>query len=96
MENSILVQISIPELKGLISDTLRAELQNAQQFTSEVKEYLTVSEAANKLSLSKVTIYEYLNKGIFKKSKIGKRTLISVESINAAIKELETDVRNQS
>jgi excisionase family DNA binding protein len=94
MENLIVVQMSIQQLRGIITEAVKAEFQNSQKLTTDVKEFLTVSQAAKKLNLSKVTIYEYLKKGVFKKSKIGKRTLISVESINAAIMDVELPYNN--
>jgi excisionase family DNA binding protein len=54
--------------------------------TSFIKpEFISISEAATLLLVSKVTIHSWINKELFKAYKIGRRTLIEKSELLQAI-----------
>lgn len=52
------------------------------QILPEQKIFITVNEAANRLSCGITLVYEHINKGCYRSVKLGKKRLIDVESLN--------------
>ncbi|WP_075344545.1 helix-turn-helix domain-containing protein [Tenacibaculum agarivorans] len=54
------------------------------------KENVTVKEAAIRLNVSELTIRNYIKKGVIKASKIGRRIVINLESLDDTLKEVKS------
>lgn len=88
MENIILTQISITELKNLISEVLRTELKNLNdsQPEKETTELLTRIQAAKILNVSLPTLNDWTKKGIIKGYKINSRVRYKKSEVFEALK----------
>lgn len=54
------------------------------------KENVTVKEAAKRLNVSELTIRNYIKKGIIEASKIGRRIVINLESLENTLQEVKS------
>lgn len=83
MENVILTQLSVPEIRQLF----RQELENyfasntANSNQDEADQLLTIKQTAEILSLSVPTIYGLVSKGEIPHSKKGKRLYFSKQEL---------------
>lgn len=75
------------ELLDEVREIIRSEINLIQK--KESIEYITVKEAADLLRVAEVTIFDYFNRGVLKKRKIGRRTLILKRDILEAVKEIQ-------
>ena len=88
MENSIILQnVSPEELKNLIKQAIRAELDNHPK--KENIKYLSREETAKLLKISLPTLHFYTKKGIIKSHRIGSRVLFLESDIQTAVKEIK-------
>lgn len=88
MENIILTQISIAELKNLISEVLRTELKNLNdsQPEKETTELITRLQTAKILNVSLPTLNDWTKKGIIKGYRIGSRVRYKKNEVFEALK----------
>jgi excisionase family DNA binding protein len=56
-----------------------------QEINNTLPEFLTITEAAQLLRVSKVTIHSWINTKVIKAYKIGRRTLLVKSKVFAAI-----------
>lgn len=89
MKKAILLTLSKSEMKDILREVLREERNEQNSTKSGVEEHLTVKETAKTLKVTEQTIYEHIRKGTLVKKKFGNKTLITVESINKALKQYE-------
>lgn len=87
---SEVVQLSMPQLKAIINMAVATAVKAA---TSENKKRLvkttcTVNEARAALSVSRTKLYELINGGHLDVRKVGKRTLITIDSIDNYLNKL--------
>lgn len=61
-----------------------------QKHIIDKKEYWTIAETASVLKVSKVTIHDYVNRGILKKYRIGSRILFKSAEVLASIQSIDT------
>ena len=54
------------------------------------KENVTVKEAAERLNVSELTIRNYIKRGTIEASKIGRRIVINLESLNNTLEEVKS------
>lgn len=88
MENIILTQISIAELKNFISDAVKTGLQNLSnsQPEKETTELLTRLQTAKILNVSLPTLNDWTKKGIIKGYKINSRVRYKKSEVFEALK----------
>jgi len=91
MENIILTQISITELKNLISEVLKTELQqfSNSQPEKETTELITRIKAAKILNVSLVTLNSWTKKGIIKGYHVGTRVRYKKNEVFEALKQID-------
>ena len=89
MENKIiLTQIPLDELKIIISDCLRDELNKANELppTTTSDELIKVEDAVKLFKVSKVTLYKWRVKGILPFHRISSRIYFKKVEVMAALK----------
>ncbi|RED48799.1 helix-turn-helix domain-containing protein [Seonamhaeicola aphaedonensis] len=90
MEKSILLHNITPnELKDLIIADLKIELEKILNRVNEQENY-SVDEVSKLLDCSKLTVYNYIKKGVLPASKIGRRHIIKKSDLDASIKEVKS------
>ena len=92
MENKktiLLYNITPEELKELIIDGLKIEIEAILNNTNEPKNY-SVQEVAKLLRCSKLTIYNYIKKGWLPASKIGRNYIIKKLDFDNALKDVKS------
>lgn len=62
-EKQVFTNITIDELRRLISDVVSKELRKYKPTANEDVEFIKVDEACALLSISKPTIYKYMREG---------------------------------
>lgn len=86
--------ITTPEfLEHLIKGTVTSVLKDfyiAQAAEKSKKKRYTIKEAAAEANVSMLTIRNYIARGHLKAQKIGRRILISSESLEEAMKEVKS------
>lgn len=89
-------QISPSELKQLLHEVIRAELQGINRAPPiEVKEILSLKEAADLLGISKQTLTNHTKKGLIKARRFGglkKYRRSEIEKFIAGIPEIKVSV----
>lgn len=65
-EKQIFTNLSIDELKGILSDVVSEQLRNFQPNTERDTELIKADEACELLSISKPTLYKYMREGRIK------------------------------
>ncbi len=73
------VSTRMSSLENLINKKLNPE-----------KENVTVKEAAERLNVSELTIRNYIKRGTIEASKIGRRIVINLESLNNTLEEVKS------
>jgi len=92
MENLILSQIPITDLKNIISEAVKTELQNLSnsQPPKEETEFLTRHETAKILNVSLPTLNEWTKQGIIIGYRIASRVRYKKNEITDAVKQIST------
>lgn len=83
-------QISISELKTLISDVLQSNEVKQDQTTKEDTKYITRQETAEILRISLPTLNEYTKKGILSGYRLGSRVRYKSNEVENALKRIQT------
>ncbi|MDF2453991.1 MAG: Helix-turn-helix domain [Bacteroidota bacterium] len=88
MENNIiLTQIHLDELKTIISNCLRDELNKGKEIeTSSSDQLIKVDDAVKLFKVSKVTLYKWRVKGILPFHRISSRIYFKKDEIMSALK----------
>lgn len=91
MENLIFSQIPITELKNIISETVRGEMQRicTPQPQPET-EFITRNETAQILGISLPTLNDWTKQGLIVGYRIGTRVRYKKGEILDAVKQIET------
>tara|TARA_R110002050_G_scaffold4573_2_gene22142 strand:+ start:49562 stop:49846 length:285 start_codon:yes stop_codon:yes gene_type:complete len=89
MDTILLHGITIEELKAVISDVVRTELERSLNQSKESQNY-NVEQAAKLLLCSKLTVYNYIKKGFLPASKIGRNYIIKKADMDNALKEVKS------
>jgi hypothetical protein len=91
MENIILSPIPISELQSIISETVRAEMQQiCTATTSPETEFITRQETAKILDISLPTLNEWTKQGIVIGYRINTRVRYKKGEILDAVKQIQT------
>lgn len=84
----IIDQLSVDELKKIITETIKESLPKAEP--QQIKEkHLTRQETAKELRISLVTLNEYSKKGILQSYQVGGRVLYKQSEVEAALKSVK-------
>ncbi len=89
MDRIILTEQTKESLVNEITESVLAgmvQLLEKREQTIEDKENWTISETADYLKVSKVTIHSYVRQGLLKKHKLGSKTLFKKSEVMASIK----------
>ncbi|GAB3341885.1 hypothetical protein GCM10027299_56220 [Larkinella ripae] len=94
MENIVLTQLSIPEVRQLF----RQELENfftarppaPPNSAASTEDLYTRQRTAKKLKISLPTLDDYTRRGIIKGYRVGRRVLYRPDDVEAALKEINT------
>lgn len=81
------------KLESLIDSSVSKAVTNVyfqKEKEKERKKYYTIKEASNELRVSILTIRNYIDKGYLNSKKLGKRVLISSDSIDTALQEVKS------
>lgn len=83
------IQISPEELSNLIKEGIKPELEELIRETSgrsiTQKEFLSRQETASLFGISKVTLHDWINKGILHPYKMGNRTYFLYSELEAKL-----------
>lgn len=91
MENLIFSQIPINELKNIISETVRDEMQKFNVPTPQPEtEFITRNETAQILGISLVTMNDWTKRGLIIGYRIGTRLRYKKGEILEAVKQIQT------
>ena len=92
MENIILSQIPISDLKDFISEAVKTGLQNLSnsQPEKETTELVTRLQTAKILNVSLPTLNDWTKKGIIKGYRIGSRVRYKKNEVFEALKQVHT------
>jgi predicted DNA-binding transcriptional regulator AlpA len=93
-QNIILQQLSVPELKEIISETIRDQFEKSKQLESEqssLPELLSAKQTALFLGISKVSLWKWSKDGKLQSYQISGRIRYKRDEIMKAVQE----VRNQ-
>ena len=85
----LLHNINPNELTDMIISELKIELEAILLKANEVENY-TIKETSNLLKCSKLTIYNYIKKGILPASKIGRNYIIKKTDLDNALMEVKS------
>ncbi len=80
-------------LESLIDSSVSKAVNNIyskKENEKERKKFYTIKEASKELSVSILTIRNYIDKGILDGKKFGKRVLITNESIEKSLQEVKS------
>ena len=83
-----LQNIDKEEFITIISELLDSKLNKLSK--EKLPEYYSVKEIAKLMSVSELTIYNYINKGFIKSSKINRKHLIKREDFETSISEVKS------
>ncbi|MCD8406404.1 helix-turn-helix domain-containing protein [Tenacibaculum dicentrarchi] len=90
---SIIVTTS-EELSGMIDLAISKRINPLQELINNKlnpqKENVTVKEAAKRLNVTELTIRNYIKKGFIDASKIGRRIVINLESLENNLNEVKS------
>ncbi|WP_233899773.1 helix-turn-helix domain-containing protein [Tenacibaculum piscium] len=90
---SIIVTTS-EELSGMIDLAISKRINPLQELINNKlnpqKENVTVKEAAKRLNVTELTIRNYIKKGFIDASKIGRRIVINLESLESNLNEVKS------
>lgn len=82
------------ELKEIIETTVSKRISSLENLINKKlnpeKENVTVKEAAERLNVSELTIRNYIKRGTIEASKIGRRIVINLESLDNTLKEVKS------
>jgi excisionase family DNA binding protein len=81
------------ELEELVKASVKNGIKEyfLQQELNDSKDpYITVQEAAVRLKVSKLTVRNYIKKGLIEARKVGNRVLIDTKSIEIALAEVKS------
>jgi len=90
MESTILTNVSIQELRDLISETVRKELEIFLPIPKHELELLTRKEVAEILSVSLVSLNEWTKRGLIPSYRIGSRIRYKKIDIIESLKKVQT------
>ncbi len=87
MKNIILSPIPIEELREIITECLREELQkSANNSNSDPNELIKIEDAAKLFQVSKVTLYKWRARGILPFHRISSRIFFKKSELISALK----------
>lgn len=82
------------ELLNMIDSAVSTRINPLQELINSKlnpkKENVTVKEAAKRLNVTELTIRNYIKKGLIDASKIGRRIVINLESLDSTLKEVKS------
>lgn len=82
------------ELIGIIDSAVSTRINPLQELINSKlnpqKKNVTVKEAAKRLNVTELTIRNYIKKGLIDASKIGRRIVINLESLDNTLKEVKS------
>lgn len=85
MEKTIIIQLSIDELRELISEVfLKVFDDKITPLLPDEKKYITRKEVAEKFHVTLPTIHAWINSGKINALKIGRRTLFDLSEVENA------------
>ena len=90
MESTILTNVSTHELRDLISESVRKELENLCPVSKQENELLTRKQVAEILSISLVTLNDWTKRGLIPALRIGSRIRYNKADVMAALNEVKT------
>lgn len=82
MNNFVLISLSKDELKDIVRDAFKGELNLKHE-----KDLMTANEAIDFLSISKSCLNEWKSNGVIPYKKLGKRIYFSKSEITEALKD---------
>jgi hypothetical protein len=91
MESKIieLRQISLDELRNVISESVRIEIANLKNSIGNNKEFLNRDEVAQLLHISLVSLNTYSKEGLLQSYKIGGRILYKKEEVLSTLEKVK-------
>lgn len=82
------------ELSGMIDTAVSKRINPLQELIKSKlnpqKKNVTIKEAAKRLNVTEQTIANYIKKGLIDASKIGRRIVINLESLDNKLKEVKS------
>lgn len=94
MEKHLLITISIQELKDIIQDVVRSELERNQKTSIQAQpnktEYLSRNQVAKILGISLPTLGKYIKDGLIPASRLSKRVLIERKDLENSLTKIRT------
>ena len=90
MESTILTNVSTHELRDLISESVRKELENLFPIPVQENELLTRKQVAEILSISLVTLHDWTKRGLIPALRIGSRIRYNKADVMEALNEVKT------
>ena len=82
-----LLELSLDDLRTLLSDVVKEQMKQYEKDTPE--QLLTRKEVAEKLSISLPTLHKYTELGILIQHKIGERVYYRWDEVLSAAKKIE-------
>ncbi len=90
MISTILNNVSATELKDLISESVRKELENLHNTPKQETELLTRKEVAEILSISLVTLNDWTKRGLIPALRIGSRIRYNKANVLESLRQVKT------
>ncbi len=88
--NTVQIQnLSVSDLKTIISETMKEEVKHLLPEPPQQTEYLTRKETANLLRVSLVTLHEWTRKGIVTGYRFNSRIRYKQDEVEGAAKEIK-------
>ena len=85
MEQSIIIPVSLDDLKQIVTEAVsEAVTGSLDRFIPDEKRYLTRKEVAGKFHVSLSTVHAWINSGKIQAVKIGRRTLFDLSEVEHA------------
>lgn len=81
-------EVSKEELISLIESSIEKKFNQLQEEAQP--QTLTVQEVSKLLSVSELTVYNYIKKGLLKASKVGRKHIIKRVDLESASKEVKS------
>ncbi len=88
--STIIESVSANELKNLISEAVRKELENLHPPQAKDPEFLNRKQVADVLGISLVTLNDWTKRGLIPALKIGTRIRYKKAEVFEALKQVET------
>lgn len=89
MENNLLISsITKQEFISILEGVIETKLSKIQE--SDLPENYTVQSAAEIIEVTKLSIYNYIKKGIIPAKRIGRKYVIKRSDLDAALKDVKS------